>query len=351
MAYRENRIDIVEFEPTLKFDIPLAIDDMSLAHHLGIRNKTLWWLTRIGDKGYHVFTIPKRRKGQSWREVIRPTHEGREIQNPIRALKYTQVQILTKILDKIPTGAHVGAYVTGRSTLDTAKQHVGKAVIVSMDIKDFFPSVKFFMVRRYLNYIGYPHRVSSILTALMTHQKRVPQGAPTSGAIANLVADNLFDRQIIRALAALDPQWTYTRYSDDIDVSHPDNSAKKDADRVIALVSTAIQNAGFRVNDAKTKVETQARRQQVLGVVVNEKPNIARHEYLRLRAIIHNCRVFGFDTQFERAGKASVAALYSFLKGKIVYIKHIAPEAGEKLTAQLEDAMDAEEARDAATKS
>lgn len=330
-SYAETKVELVEFVNKLKYhNLPLAIDDMSLSYHIGIHNKTLWWLIHTKKDRYRVFEIPKRGHQD---------HKMRSIQNPEYRLKNVQRIILSKFLVPIPLGPHIGAYVPGRSCMSTAQQHVKKGVIISMDIKNFFPAVKRAMIRRYFNYVGYPHRVSSLLADLLTFADFVPQGAPTSGAIANLVADNRFDGNILEDLKKFDPRWVYTRYSDDIDISHPESQNREQVRGIIELVKKRIQDAGFQVNDEKTKTEHRWNRQKVLGVVVNEKPNIPRYEYMRVRCLIHNCMMHGFETQLERAGKSTVPDLLSYIRGKISYFKQIDESKSEHLLTKLDAAV------------
>lgn len=329
-SYESTRLDYLEFNDRLRHEkLPLAIDDMTLAFHLGIRNRTLWWLIRSRDDtkpetkdvGYQIFDIPKRGKNKG----------RRNIQNPRRRLKAVQRLVLAKFLEPFPVGPHVGAYVPERSCMDVARQHMGRGVIISMDIKDFFPSVKRSMVRRLFLYAGYNHFVASILSSLVTYKNFVPQGAPTSGLISNLVADMLFDQLIIEDLKKIDPDWCYTRYSDDIDISHSKVQTQENTQRIIQCVKKRLKEAGFTVNTRKTKVEPRSRRQKVLGIVVNEKLNLPRYEYNRLRCLIHNCLMHGFESQYKRAGQHSAGALYSHIRGKLSYLKQIDTAKAEKL--------------------
>jgi hypothetical protein len=89
------------------------------------------------------------------------------------------------------------------------------------------------------------------------------------------------------------------------------------------------------VNKRKTRITNTFYRKQLLGIVFNVHPNVAKDEYLRLRAIIHNCLVQGFDTQYQRAGKESVAELLTWLKGKANYVQQINPDRGARLLHEL----------------
>jgi len=326
-SYREHRIDIAEFTPDLRYELPLAIDDMSLAHHLGIRNRTLWWAVHNKPKLYKVFQLPKRGKNGGYRQI----------QNPADRLKDIQKNLLVRFLEPVTTQPHIGAYIHGRSCKDTALQHVGKGVILSLDIKDFFPSVKRSMIRQYLHrVVGYGHTVASLLAELMTYKNFVPQGAPTSGLIANLVADYKFDRKIMGELKRQDPRWVYTRYSDDIDISHPETQAPETLYALIEFVRNTLSAAGFRLNAAKTKVEPHWKRQKVLGLIVNDKVNVPRLEYMRVRSLIHNCLVHGFDTQFERAGVSGVSQLKSHIRGKLAFFKQVDEIKAQRLKDQYD---------------
>lgn len=342
-SFTETRIDVLEFRDKLRFDgLPLAIDDMSLAFHLGIHNRTLWWLMHsreslnAKDCGYQVFDIPKRGRGKG----------RRNIQNPRKRLKAVQRLVLSRFLEPFPVGPHVGAYVPGRSCMDTARQHVGRGIIVSMDIKDFFPSVKRSMIRRLFLYAGYNHFVSSVLAGLITYKNFTPQGAPTSGLIANLVADMMFDQAIIESLKKLDPGWLYTRYSDDIDVSHAKAQPKEEVTKVINVVTRCLVEARFKVNTKKTKVEPYYRRQKVLGAVVNEKLSLPRYEYDRLRCLVHNCLMHGFHSQYERAGQTNAAGLKSHIRGRLSYLKQIDAKKAEKLKESFDLASEIHSSKD-----
>ena len=248
-------------------------------------------------------------------------------------LKNVQKNILARILGNVPVGKHVGAYVPGKSCLDTANQHVKKGVIISLDIKNFFTSVRRAMVRHTLHSYGYNHLVSSLLSALMCYTNFVPQGSPTSGYITNLVADQRFDQAIIEDLGT---EWTYTRYSDDIDISHNNMQPRERIMEVIKLVERHVNKAGFRLNEDKTKLEPYWHQQRILGIVVNEKTNIPRHVYNRLRCWIHNCLVHGFESQYRRAGQLSAGMLESHVRGKLSYLHQIDPVRIDQLTEKFD---------------
>jgi hypothetical protein len=270
------------------------------------------------DTLYKVFELPKR-NGNGFRQI----------QNPDDRLKKIQSVFMARFLEPIQLGDHVGAYVRGRSCADTAAQHVKKAVIVSMDLKDFFPSVKRGMIRSFLHSKSYNHYVASMMSTLVTYHNFVPQGAPSSGMVANLITDARFDQPLLRALSGTG--WTYTRYSDDMDFSHVDDQTDNRIQALVALVSDFADKAGFKIKTDKNKVERCNRPQHVLGMTVNEKVSIPRCHWRLMRAVVHNCLAHGFDSQKERMHMGSSEQLAIFIRGKIAYFNQVEPGKAAEL--------------------
>lgn len=288
----------------------------------------MWWLIRDREKFYRVFSIPKAHG------------KRRHIQCPQKGMRFVQKSILINFLEKIPMPEHVGAYVPGRACSYTAKQHVGKKVIISMDLKDFFPSVKTSMIRKYFQDVGYNQQVSSLLASLLTYKNFVPQGASTSGYIANVIADHRFDHKIIESLKRLDPQWTYTRYSDDLDISHPEPQTQEVTKQIVRMVTEIVNRAGFKVHFKKTKREMYYQRQRVLGMVVNEKTNIPIEDYLKTRGILHDIVCYGESFDYHQDQEPSTAqAMLTHCFGKINYYKQVNPDKAAKLLRLYEAAQ------------
>jgi len=338
-SYKATVLTHLEIPPngTLNSELPYIIDDFSLAMHLGVRCKTLWYLIWTKARVYNVFTIPK------------ASGKPRVIHSPNPVLKFIQRRIDQVILKKLPLLNCVGAYVTGKSCRDTAIQHVGQGVRIAMDLKDFFPSHSRACVRNYLKTVGYSHFVSGILADLCTAgfdidtqtgtRKRhaVPQGSPASPSLCNLIAQESLDKQV---LAELGPHgWTYTRYSDDLSLSHPDDLTNQEVDYVIQRMRQLIEAAGYRTNPQKTKVQRRWRRQKMLGMVVNEKTSIPRDVYRKYRSLLYNCVKNGWEVNAARYGCDTVESFPSHLQGKISYFHSIDPVKAAKLKARLDEAM------------
>jgi hypothetical protein len=180
-----------------------------------------------------------------------------------------------------------------------AELHVGKAVLLRLDLKDFFPSVTCARVRGFLVALGYGYPVAATLAVLMTEALRQPvelegekffvpigprvcvQGAPTSPGICNAILAKM-DRRI--AGLARKRGFAYSRYADDLTFS---GASKDEAQRLRRAVERVIREEGFTVNSAKTRVMARGGRQIVTGVTVNSVLGLSRRERRRIRAMLH----------------------------------------------------------------
>lgn len=273
-------------------------------------------------------------------------HGGRRlIESPKRTLKTAQRRILREILDKVPPHDAAHGFAAGRSILTNAQPHVKQAVVVKLDLKNFYPSVTFSRVTAIFRSLGYSREASIWLarlttsalpanmpfvkeepSAVLTYLKRhLPQGAPTSPALANLSAYSLDVRLsgLARSFGA-----TYTRYADDLTFSGPPRFGTSLRD-FIPLASQIVRNERFRLNKAKRKVLRSSGRLLVTGVVVNEKLNVSRREFDRLKAVLTNCVRQGASTQ-NRSGHPHFAA---HLRGRIAQVTQLNPARGARLLA------------------
>lgn len=314
---------------------PFILDDFALAMHLGVRCKTLWYCIINKKDVYKRFEIPK--KGGKKRVIF----------NPNDRLKHLQRRLDTVILRTMPVMDCVGAYVEGRSCRDSAARHAGHKVRIAMDLKDFFPSHSRARVRRFFkDVVGYSHFVSGVIADLCTTQefdgKRlrhfVPQGSPASPMLCNLIAQHYLDRPVLRALEGTG--WVYTRYSDDLSLSHPEPQTREAVDKLIEQMRQLIVKAGYRTNAKKLKVQRHWHRQHMLGMVVNEHPNIPVDVYRRYRAILHNCVRDGFEVNAVRYGFDPPEGFISHLQGKISYFMQVNPAKAKLLKANLEEALE-----------
>lgn len=324
-------------------DLPYIIDDFSLALYLGVRCKTLWYCIMSGRRLYKRFTIKK------------SSGKPRYIYNPNNVLKFLQRRLDKVVLRNLPLGDCVGAYVEGKSCRDSAVQHVQKGVVIKIDLSDFFPSHSRARVRHYFrDVLGYSHYVAGLMAALCTVKEQiitkqgktkdrtiVPQGSPVSPRLCNLMAQHSLDEPLLASLQGTD--WTYTRYSDDLVLSHAGDVANQEVDALVRLVIDHIHKAGYCINPDKLRIQRRWHRQKMLGMVVNEHPNIPRDVYRRYRAIVHNCMRQGFTVNALRYGDEytdTPGAFVAHLQGKFSYFHSVNPVRASKLADGLRQAME-----------
>ncbi len=273
----------------------------------------------------------------------------RLIESPKPRLKAIQRKILHEILDRVPAHEAAHGFRRGRSIRSFAALHIGTAVVVRMDLADFFPCITRARVRAMFRAIGYPESIADLLSGLCTtvtpgdvwrsaeHASReslnlarrlfevphLPQGAPTSPAIANLCAYRLDCRLtgLANSVAA-----SYTRYADDLVFSGDDAFACR-AKRFSVHVAATVAEEGLKVHHRKTRIMRDGVRQHIAGVVVNRRLNVRRTDFDRLKAILVNCRRSGPDSQNWN----SHTDFRAHLLGRIAFVTQLNPARGKKL--------------------
>jgi RNA-directed DNA polymerase len=306
--------DLVADEAQLaRHGLPLWRTEDDVAKALGIPLKQLRFFAIHREAAlqshYVTFTIPKR------------SGMPRMIVAPKRRLKQLQRRLLDLLIRKLPVSEHAHGFQRGRSIVTSAAPHVGRAVVLTMDLKDFFPSVTFARIRGLLVALGYGYRVATTLAVLTTEAERQPsmikettylvatgqrycvQGAPTSPGLCNAIALRL-DRRLSGLAAKLG--FSYTRYADDLTFSGDDAGCLPALKR---LAKRIIEEEGFRLNEAKTRIMRRGCRQSVVGVTVNDVAGLSRQERRRLRAMIH-------QTNKESANPAVLARI----RGKLAFL-------------------------------
>lgn len=325
------------------YGLPVLHTPADLANLLGIPLNKLAWLTCRFYENYRPQSAKQAHYHFRWLRKRSGGH--RLIEAPKSTLRSVQQAILRDILCRVPVHDAAHGFVSGRSILTNAQPHVGKAVLVKFDLADFYTSVRYSRVVAIFRTLGFSREVALWLARLTTSapptslviplgesthaarylSRHLPQGAPTSPALANLSAFSLDVR-----LSGLARSWnlTYTRYADDLCFSGDAKSIGGLRD-FIPLVRKIIRSERFRAHRAKLKVVRANQRQLVTGVVVNERTNIARREYDRLKATLTNCVRHGPHSQ-NRDDHPDFAA---HLRGRIAHVMHLNKRRGEKLLA------------------
>lgn len=340
-----------------RWPVPEIASLGALAELLKLSDGDLAWLADV--RGLER-TVTSRRLHNYWYGTIaRPGRPVRVIERPKHRLKEIQRRILHELLDWVPAHDAAHGFIPGRSVRSHAAAHSGQFVVVRLDLEDFFSSIAANRIYGIYRAAGYPEAVAHALTGLSTnvvpaafwaslprpadpaqinaHHRlgrrlatpHLPQGAPTSPALANLAAFRL-DRRLAGLAAALGI--TYTRYADDLTFSGPARLARA-AGTVRRAVTEIARDEGFMVNEHKSTLVTRAGRQRVCGIVTNEGLNVVRTEYDLLRAILHNSAIHGPSTQNRHA----VPDFRAHLLGRITWIGALNPARGEKLRRQFAD--------------
>ncbi len=317
-------------------ELPILNTAGALAAQMGITLSSLRWLTyhRRGATvvHYHRYSIAKKTGGV------------RSISAPKAALKTAQAWVLANILGRIPVESAAHGFVPTRSIVTNAAPHVKRAVVINLDMKDFFPSITFRRVKGLFEAMGYSEQVATVLGLLCTEPPRaaaeldgkifhvalgervLPQGASTSPAITNILC-----RKLDRRLGGLarKHEFAYTRYADDLTFSG-DRAAV--VGRLLRSARAIIQAEGFVEHPTKTRVMRQSNHQEVTGVTVNERPTISREEIRTLRAILHNAAKHGLASQNREGHPHFVQSL----RGRIAFVCMVDPERGLPLRAAFE---------------
>ncbi|MCU7880311.1 MAG: reverse transcriptase family protein, partial [Candidatus Thiodiazotropha sp. (ex Lucinoma aequizonata)] len=277
---------------------------------------------------------------------MKPSGSKRLIEIPKSRLKAIQRQILSELLNRVPPHPCAHGFRRYCSCKTFVAPHVGKKVLMRMDLKDFFHSIPTPRITALFQRLGYPRGIAKLLQGLCIHAispslagipyqslswdkkkqlqfKHLPQGAPTSPTIANLCAWRL-DCRLKGATERFDLE--YTRYADDLAFSGS-TKLMHSASFLQGLVGAIAMDEGFMINHRKTRLQTRSQCQRLTGIVLNEKPNPPRKEFELLKAIFFNCTRFGPDSQ-NRAGHHNYK---SHLAGRIAYVEWLNSPKGERL--------------------
>jgi RNA-directed DNA polymerase len=294
---------------------------------------------------------------QHYHYRILPKASGRLrlIEIPKPRLKDVQRQILFHILNKVPPHPAAHGFVKGRAIQTFVAPHVGRHVVLRMDLQDFFATFPAARIAAFFRTAGYPEPVADLLGGLCTttaprslwaksasdygfehvYQARdtysrphLPQGAPTSPALANACAYRMDCRLagLARSAGA-----EYTRYADDLAFSGHEFFAKR-VDRFSIHVAAILLEEGFSVNHRKTRIMRQGVRQHLAGIVANERMNVARTDFDRLKATLTNCLRHGPGTQNRQVHPE----FRSHLAGRVAFFESINPARGQRLRSIFE---------------
>jgi RNA-directed DNA polymerase len=272
-------------------------DPRDIARLLDIDYELLvYYLYKIPDENrYRVFQIKKRR----------PNSSARTISAPVRSLKIIQSKLAQVLASVYIPKATVHGFCSGRSILTNAERHANQKYVLNIDLANFFPSINFGRVRGMFMAVPYKldEKVATVLAQICCFNNELPQGAPTSPIVSNMICAKM-DSQL-RILAQLN-RCNYTRYADDLTFS---TSAPKFPAQLASIIKdekgnylqlgeplrTIIENNGFKINQDKSRLQTKTHRQEVTGLVTNQFPNVKRRYIRQVRAMLHAWEKYGVE--------------------------------------------------------
>ena len=278
----------------------------SIEKDLGFSAKTLYGLSNSLEKHYHTVYLPK------------SDGSKRKLSVPDLILKLVQKSIADNILIQYPISKYAKAYKPGSSIQKNARPHVGTKKILKLDIEGFFDHILYSRVKDTVFYEEkYSESIRILLTMLCYYNDSLPQGAPTSPAITNII---MYDFDETVGAFCNEKNIAYTRYCDDMTFS-----GCFDEREIISFVKGELRKLGLFLKNRKTAVISASKRQVVTGIVVNEKMNVTKDYKKTIRQEIYYIKKFGLDEHLKRLGISDKQQYVLSLKGRIAFVLQTIP--------------------------
>lgn len=266
--------------------------------------REIYSISNKKENNYKIFRISKRSGGY------------RTIYEPNNTLKYIQKQILDKILCTRKISKYAKAYHKGISLIDNALPHKNKKTILKLDIENFFDNITFINIYKFcFPEELFPKQIGILFTNLVTYNDYLPQGAPTSSYISNVV---------MREFDDLVGNWCnqnnidYTRYSDDMTFSGDFNPSD-----VIKFVRKKLYKLGLKLNNKKIHIVNRSSSQNVTGIVVNEKIQVSSKYRKKIRQEIYYIKKYGLESHLKKINMLDKVKYLNSLYGKVLYVLQI----------------------------
>ena len=339
--------------PATEWDLPALTTRGEVAQWLSLPNGELDWLADL--RGWASKHSNAALSHYHYRILDKKPGGIRLLEAPKAKLKAVQRKILAEILEQAPPHPAAHGFVKGRSVKTFLESHVGTAVLLRMDLRNFFPSFRAARIQALFRTLGYPESVADTLGGLcmtaapssiwkhtdalnssvderlearrLYGKSHLPQGAPTSPGLANICAYRMDCRLSGLAKAA---GAKYTRYADDLAFSG-DSDFDRRVERFSLHVAAVVIEENFSVHHRKTRIMRRGVRQHLAGLVTNEKLNLIRPDFDLLKAILTNCARSGPASQ-NRAGHTDFRA---HLEGRVAYAEQVNSQKATRLRATL----------------
>lgn len=246
-------------------------------------------------------------------------------------MRVAQFRILKEVLEQVVVPEYVYAFEKEKSIPVMAALHVGKKVVVSLDLKDFFTSIKQYHVDQLLQHLGFDEKPARTVSELCTYKSFVPQGALTSPKLSNIVTAFTFGPLVKEYCDS--KGYTVTIYADDITISADHKldgqDGRETVTQIIEFITNTVNSFGFKINREKIKVMKPYQRQYVCGAVVNQKVNMQKSERHKLRAIVYNVEKNGLEAEAAKSN-LPVDKFVSKTMGRLNWFAQLNPEAGAR---------------------
>jgi len=309
-GYSQQNIDrcLVYAEKLFSNKVPVIYNTSHLAGLVGYRKSYLKKAAMLSKYFYRDF------------EILKKNGRKRKISEPLPSLKEIQLWILENILYKVKISKFAKAYIPKVNLKQNLKYHVGKPLILAIDIENFFPSIRQNNVEKIFQELGYSNLISNLLAKLCCRGESLPQGAPTSPYLSNIYLKPLDDDV---SEYCLERNIHYTRYADDLTFSGMFNDKE-----LCKYLHIEIEKLNLKINNDKTKVMTPNTRQTVTGIVVNEKPQVCFVKRNGIRQTIYYIKKFGLENHMDRI-KIKKQNYLKHLLGQVNFVLFINPSDKE----------------------
>lgn len=292
-------------KPIIENRVPVIYNTANLSALVGYRTVYIKRAVKYTSYYYRQFNIKK------------SNGKIRTLVEPLPSLKEIQVWILENILSQVPVSKFAKAYVKHRSLNENVKYHRNREGVLTFDITTFYDSIQFEFIEKVFKDLRYSSQISNLLAKLTTLNGQLPQGAPTSPYLSNLVLRE-FDHNISEY--CLKNNIRYTRYADDLTFSGDVKSLN-----IKDIVVNELDKIKLKLNPDKTKLRKFSQRQMVTGIVVNEKAQIPKFKRNFIKNEVHFLIKFGLQDHLSKTNNKR-ANYISHLLGKINFALHINSE-------------------------
>jgi len=321
------------------YGLPLCNTAAEIAAAMGISIGQLRFLAfnrKTSTTNHYIrFKIPKKTGGE------------RQISAPMPRMKAAQNWILVNILEKLELHEAAQGFRKNHSIVTNAQPHVGADVIINLDLKDFFPSIAYKRVKGLFRSFGYSEAAATIFGLLCTEpeveeveidgktyyvaltERHLPQGSPASPAITNILCRRL-DRRLTQMAEELG--FTYTRYADDLTFSASGDRLQGICN-ILRRTEAIVAHEGFTINQEKTRImRGKSSQLEVTGIVVNDRPTIAKKTLKKFRATLYQIEKDGPEGKHWGKGGNAIAAIQGFAN----FVAIVNPEKGAQFQEQVQ---------------